>query len=57
MNFYPQWSTKLLYIDKRGKLAFKETEPEGLGFKELISDHYERYQSADHDHRNQRRRQ
>lgn len=43
MNFYPQWSTKLLYIDKRGKLAFKETEPEGGGFRELITDYYERY--------------
>jgi beta-glucosidase/6-phospho-beta-glucosidase/beta-galactosidase len=43
LNFYPQWSTKLLYIDSRGRLAFKETEPEGLGFKELITDHYERY--------------
>ena len=43
LNFYPQWSTKLLYIDKRGKLAFSETEPEGDGFKELISHYYERY--------------
>ena len=43
MNFYPQWSTKLLYIDKRGKLAFSETEQDGGGFKELITDHYERY--------------
>ena len=43
LNFYPQWSTKLLYIDKRGKLAFSETEPEGNGFRELIADHYERY--------------
>jgi hypothetical protein len=45
LNFYPQWSTKLLYIDNRGRLAFKETEPEGLGFKELITDHYERYRA------------
>ncbi|HVF30035.1 MAG TPA: family 1 glycosylhydrolase [Pyrinomonadaceae bacterium] len=43
MNFYPQWSTKLLYIDKRGKLAFSETEPEGDGFKELITHYHERY--------------
>jgi len=43
MNFYPQWSTKLLYIDKRGKLAFQETEPEGHGFKDMIRDFYERY--------------
>ena len=44
LNFYPQWSTKLLYIDKRGRLAFSETEPEGDGFKELITHYYERYQ-------------
>jgi hypothetical protein len=43
MNFYPQWSTKLLYIDKRGKLAFRETEPEGDGFAELIQHYYDRY--------------
>jgi len=43
LNFYPQWSTKLLYIDKRGRLAFSETEPEGNGFRELIADHYDRY--------------
>jgi beta-glucosidase/6-phospho-beta-glucosidase/beta-galactosidase len=43
MNFYPQWSTKLLYIDKKGKLAFSETEPEGGGFIELISHYYDRY--------------
>jgi beta-glucosidase len=43
MNFYPQWSTKQLYIDERGQLAFRETEPEGEGFAELIEDYYERY--------------
>jgi beta-glucosidase/6-phospho-beta-glucosidase/beta-galactosidase len=43
LNFYPQWSTKLLHIDKRGRLAFSETEPEGDGFKELITHYYERY--------------
>jgi len=43
MNYYPQWSTKQLYIDKRGKLAFRETEPEGNGFAELIRKYYERY--------------
>ncbi len=44
MNFYPQWSTKQLYIDKKGKLAFRETEPEGDGFGELIRHYYDRYQ-------------
>jgi len=44
MNFYPQWSTKQLYIDKRGNIAFQETEHEGNGFAELITDYYNRYQ-------------
>lgn len=44
MNFYPQWSTKLLYIDNRGRIAFRETEHEGDGFAELITDYYNRYQ-------------
>ena len=43
LNFYPQWSTKQLFIDSRGKLAFRETEPEGNGFGELIRNYYERY--------------
>ena len=43
LNFYPQWSTKLLHIDKRGRLAFSETEPEGDGFKELITHYHDRY--------------
>jgi len=43
LNFYPQWSTKLMYIDKRGRLAFRETEPDGDGFKELITNYHERY--------------
>jgi beta-glucosidase len=44
MNFYPQWSTKQLYLDKRGRIAFREVEPEGNGFVELIRHYYERYQ-------------
>lgn len=43
LNFYPQWSTKQLYIDKRGKLSFRETEPEGGGFGELIRKYHDRY--------------
>jgi len=43
LNFYPQWSTKQLYIDKRGKMLFRETEPEGNGFGELIMKYHERY--------------
>ncbi len=43
MNFYPQWSTKQIYLDKRGRIAFRETEPEGEGFSELIRLYFERY--------------
>jgi len=43
MNFYPQWSTKQLYLDNRGRVAFRETEHEGNGFSELITDYYKRY--------------
>lgn len=43
MNFYPQWSTRQIFLDKRGRVAFRETEPEGDGFGELICHYYERY--------------
>ena len=45
MNFYPQWSTQQIYLDKRGRIAFRETEPEGDGFSELIRHYSERYQA------------
>jgi beta-glucosidase/6-phospho-beta-glucosidase/beta-galactosidase len=43
LNFYPQWSTRQLYIDKKGRLAFRETEQEGEGFEELIMKYHQRY--------------
>ena len=43
MNFYPQWSTRQIYLDKRGRIAFRETEPEGTGFAEVIRDFSQRY--------------
>ncbi|MFN2502090.1 MAG: family 1 glycosylhydrolase [Pyrinomonadaceae bacterium] len=43
MNFYPQWSTKQIYLDKRGRIAFRDAEPEGDGFAELIRDYHNRY--------------
>lgn len=43
MNFYPQWSTKQLYINEKGEIAFREVEHEGKGFVELITNYYERY--------------
>ena len=44
LNFYPQWSTKQLYINNRGRIAFQETEQEGNGFAELIRKYHDRYQ-------------
>ncbi len=43
MNFYPQWSTKQIYLDNRGRIAFREIEPEGDGFSELIRQYHDRY--------------
>src|SRR5258706_10960745 len=43
MNLYPQLSTKQIYLDKQGRIAFREAEPEGQGFSELIRHYYERY--------------
>ncbi|HEX8474706.1 MAG TPA: family 1 glycosylhydrolase [Pyrinomonadaceae bacterium] len=43
MNFYPQWSTQHLYIDERGKLAFRQAEDDAGGFALLINDYYQRY--------------
>jgi beta-glucosidase/6-phospho-beta-glucosidase/beta-galactosidase len=45
MNFYPQWSTKQIFLDKAGQIAFRETEPEGDGFSELIRHYHDRYQA------------
>ncbi len=44
LNFYPQWSTKQLYIDDRGRLCFRETEQEGNGFGEMIRKYHDRFQ-------------
>ena len=44
MNFYPQWSTRQIYLDKKGRIAFRDVEPEGNGFVDLIRDFYNRYQ-------------
>ena len=45
MNFYPQWSTKQIYQDGRGRIKFRDIEPEGNGFIELIESYYNRYQA------------
>jgi beta-glucosidase len=45
MNFYPQWSTKQLYIDNRGRLSYRNIDQDGAGFAILIEDYYRRYQA------------
>jgi hypothetical protein len=43
LNFYPQWSTTQLYIDRKGRLAYQPVEQDGAGFSALIEDYYRRY--------------
>jgi beta-glucosidase/6-phospho-beta-glucosidase/beta-galactosidase len=43
LNFYPQWSTTQLYIDRRGRLAYQPVEQDGAGFTELIQEYWDRY--------------
>ncbi len=43
LNFYPQWSTRLLHFDSKGRLASRVVEKDGAGFKSMIEDYYERY--------------
>jgi len=45
LNFYPQWSTRQLFFDQRGRLAYRKIEREGAGFAEMIADYYQRYQA------------
>jgi beta-glucosidase/6-phospho-beta-glucosidase/beta-galactosidase len=43
LNFYPQWSTTQLFIDRRGRLAYRPVDQEGSGFATLIEDYASRY--------------
>jgi beta-glucosidase/6-phospho-beta-glucosidase/beta-galactosidase len=45
LNFYPQWSTKQMYINRQGKLSYREIERQGVGFAEMIASYHERYQA------------
>jgi beta-glucosidase/6-phospho-beta-glucosidase/beta-galactosidase len=44
LNFYPQWSTTQLYINRKGRLAYQAVEEDGAGFSSLIEGYYKRYQ-------------
>jgi beta-glucosidase len=43
LNFYPQWSTTQLYIDRRGRLAYQPVEQDGAGFTGLIQQYWDRF--------------
>jgi beta-glucosidase len=43
MNFYPQWSTQQIGVNRRGRLAYRAVEQDGSGFVTLIEDYYRRY--------------
>jgi beta-glucosidase/6-phospho-beta-glucosidase/beta-galactosidase len=45
MNFYPQWSTQEIHIDRKGRVAYRAVDPEGSGFTSLIADYYNKYQA------------
>jgi beta-glucosidase/6-phospho-beta-glucosidase/beta-galactosidase len=43
LNFYPQWSTQQISLDRRGRLVYRATQQDGAGFAALIEDYYSRY--------------
>ncbi len=44
LNFYPQWSTQQVSVDRKGRIAYRAVEHHGPGFAEMIEDYYRRYQ-------------
>ncbi len=43
MNFYPQWSTQQVSVNRKGRLAWRAVEQDGAGFVHLIEDYHKRY--------------
>jgi beta-glucosidase len=43
LNFYPQWSTQQVSVDRKGRIAYRPVEQDGSGFVNLIEDYYRRY--------------
>jgi beta-glucosidase len=43
LNFYPQWSTRQLYVNRAGRLSNRAREHDGAGFEALIEQFSERY--------------
>jgi beta-glucosidase len=45
INFYPQWSTHELVVNRRGQLGYRRVEVDGSGFGEMIRGYFNRYRS------------
>jgi len=45
LNFYPQWSTREVFLNRAGKLAYRKIERSGSGFAEMITHYHARYGS------------
>jgi hypothetical protein len=43
LNFYPQWSTRQLFLTRRGRLASRPTAQDGAPFAAMIADYHRRY--------------
>lgn len=43
LNFYPQWSTREAYLNRRGQLAYRLIEKKGSGFAEMLERYHRRY--------------
>lgn len=43
LNFYPQWSTRQLGLDPRGRVVDRATEKDGASFAELVARYHARY--------------
>lgn len=43
LNFYPQWSTQQVSVNRKGRLEYRAVEQDGAGFVHLIEDYYRRY--------------
>jgi beta-glucosidase/6-phospho-beta-glucosidase/beta-galactosidase len=43
LNFYPQWSTSHIRLDKKGRLMHSPHDDNGSSFASILADHYLRY--------------
>lgn len=43
MNFYPQWSTQQVSVNRKGRLEWRAVEQDGAGFVHLIEDYHKHY--------------